>query len=76
MLFYVSTNVTILLLQDIIVNFLLATGLGCAGILGAYMASLWAQAPVDIPAEVLARVTAALAVSCVITLLSPSVAVV
>lgn len=51
-------------------NFLVATGLGCAGILGAYMASLWAQAQ-EPAAEVLVKVTAAVAVS---TLLSLSVA--
>ena len=45
-------------------NFLLATGMGIAGILSAYMASLWASAENEYPsAAQLTRVTAAEAVS-------------
>ena len=51
-------------MQDIIVNFLLATGIGIAGILSAYMASLWGRVVNDHPAAAeLTRVTAAVAVS-------------
>ena len=45
-------------------NFLLATGMGCAGILSAYMASLWGRVDDAHPAAAeLTRVTAAVAVS-------------
>lgn len=47
-------------------NFLLATGIGIAGILSAYMASLWARVDNTYPdAAELTRVTAAVAVSIV-----------
>ena len=51
-------------LQDIIVNFLVTVGIGCGGILSAYMASLWAVVD-DMydQAAILTRVTAAVAVS-------------
>ena len=52
------------LLQDIIVNFLVTVGIGCGGILSAYMASLWAVVDNTYEqAAILTRVTAAVAVS-------------
>ena len=58
------TITNFLIMQDIIVNFLLATGIGIAGILSAYMASLWGRVVNDHPAAAeLTRVTAAVAVS-------------
>ena len=60
------TIINFLIMQDIIVNFLLATGIGIAGILSAYMASLWGRVD-DMQqysaAAELTRVTAAVAVS-------------
>ena len=60
------TIINFLIMQDIIVNFLLATGIGIAGILSAYMASLWGQVDNDSrysAAAELTRVIAAVAVS-------------
>ena len=58
------TIINFLIMQDIIVNFLLATGIGIAGILSAYMASLWGQVDNEYStAADLTKVTAAVAVS-------------